>query len=138
MTLKEKMVFEFEYKVPENKTVPFIFPEFEEGGKMPKVFATGYLVALFEFACIKFINKHIDWPNEQSVGIGVDISHTAATPPGFTIKIVGTLEEIKGKKLVFSIVASDGVDEISKGTHTRFIIDAKSFDQNLEKKIKKL
>ena len=137
-SLKEGMSFEFKYKVPEDKTVPFIFPEFSEGEIMPKVLATGFLVGLFEFACLKFINQHIDWPNEQTVGISINIKHTAATPPGFTITVKGVLKEIKGKKLKFSINADDGIDKISEGIHERYIIDAKGFNEQIGKKVEKL
>ena len=137
-SLKEGMSFEFKYKVPEDKTVPFLFPEFQEGKVMPKVFASGFLVGLFEFACIQFIDPHIDWPNEQTVGVGFNIKHTAATPSGFTITVKGVLEEIKGQRLKFSISADDGIDKISEGTHDRFIINAKGFNEQVEKKAGKL
>ena len=56
-TLQEGLEFGFVYEVPPTKTVPHLFPEFTEGGEMPEVFATGYMVGLFEFACIKAINE---------------------------------------------------------------------------------
>jgi fluoroacetyl-CoA thioesterase len=101
---------------------------------MPDVFATGFLVGLFEFACIQAIKPYLDWPSEQSVGIQIDIDHTAATPPGMTITVNGTLDRIEGKKLSFSLVAHDGVEQISKGTHQRFIINAEKFNARLDKK----
>jgi fluoroacetyl-CoA thioesterase len=101
---------------------------------MPDVFATGYMVGLFEFACIKFINTHIDWPRQQTVGIHINVSHTAATPPGFTVTVKGRLEKIDGRKLSFALQAHDGVDAISKGTHDRFIIDADKFNAGVDKK----
>lgn len=128
------MTFEFKYQVPEDKTVPHLFPDIAEAQAMPEVFATGYLVGLLEFACIKAINPHIDWPREQSVGIGIQIDHTAATPPNFTITVRGTLTRVEGRKLTFSLEADDGVDTISKGVHERFIIDAAKF--NAQVKIK--
>ncbi len=133
-TLQEGMEFEMAYEVPANKTVPHLYPEFEEGQRMPEVFATGYMVGLFEFACIKFINAHIDWPRQQTVGIHINVSHTAATPPGFTVTVQGRLVKIDGRKLTFSIEARDGVDTISKGSHDRFIIDADKFNAAVEKK----
>lgn len=133
-TLKPGLTFEYSYKVPENKTVPHLFPEIPEGRVMPEVFATGYLVGLIEFACINFINPHIDWPEEQTVGIAVDINHTAATPPGFMVTIKGTLEKVEGRKLTFSIEAFDGVDKISKGFHERFVIEADKFKASVAKK----
>jgi fluoroacetyl-CoA thioesterase len=133
-TLKEGMTFEFSYRVPAEKTVPHLFPEFPEGGKMPEVLATGFLVGLMEFACIKFINPHIEWPRQQTVGIHIDLSHTAATPPGFTVTIKGRLEKMDGRKLSFVLDASDGVDSIGQATHERFIIDAEKFNASVARK----
>jgi fluoroacetyl-CoA thioesterase len=130
-TLKEGMTFEFSYRVPADKTVPHLFPEFPEGGKMPEVLATGFLVGLMEFACIKFINPHIEWPRQQTVGIQINLSHTAATPPGFTVTIKGRLEKMDGRKLSFVLDASDGVDSIGQATHERFIIDAEKFNASV-------
>jgi len=132
------MTFEFNFKIPENKTVPHLYPEFEEGAVMPRVFATGYMVGLFEFACIKAINPHIDWPREQTVGTHIDVSHTAATPPGMTVTVRGRLESVEGRKLMFSIEAGDEVDRISKGTHQRFIIQAEKFNATVAIKKEKL
>jgi fluoroacetyl-CoA thioesterase len=133
-TLKEGMTFEFSYRVPAEKTVPHLFPEFPEGGKMPEVLATGFLVGLMEFACIKFINPHIEWPRQQTVGIQINLSHTAATPPGFTVTIKGRLEKMDGRKLSFVLDASDGVDPIGQATHERFIIDAEKFNASMARK----
>jgi fluoroacetyl-CoA thioesterase len=44
------------------------------------------------------------------------------------------LEEVEGRKLVFSIVAHDGIDKISEGTHDRFIIDAAKFNAKMAAK----
>ncbi len=137
-SLRAGMTFEFNFKIPENKTVPHLYPEFEEGAVMPRVFATGYMVGLFEFACIKAINPHIDWPREQTVGTHIDVSHTAATPPGMTVTVRGRLESVEGRKLMFSIEAGDEVDRISKGTHQRFIIQAEKFNATVAIKKEKL
>jgi len=133
-TLKEGMAFEFAYTVPAAKTVPHLFPEFSEGKTMPEVLATGFLVGLLEFTCIKFINPHIDWPRQQTVGIGIHLTHTAATPPGFTVTVKGRLEKAEGRKLAFALEAHDGVDSICKATHERFIIDAEKFNAAVDKK----
>lgn len=132
--LQPGMTFEFKYKVPGDKTVPHLFPDITEAQAMPNVFATGFLVGLFEFTCIKAVNPHIDWPREQTVGIGIQIDHTAATPPGFTITVTGTLTHVEGRKLTFSLTAHDGVDTISKGVHERFIIDADKFNAQVKRK----
>jgi fluoroacetyl-CoA thioesterase len=134
-SLKPGLTFKFEFKVPENKTVPYLFPESSEFQVMPKVLATGFMVGLFEWVCIQAINPHIDWPNEQTVGIDVKFNHIAATPPGLTVTVNVKLESMEGRKLSFSIVADDGVDKISEGTHDRFIIDAAKFNAKVAAKI---
>ena len=133
-SLKPGLTFTFDYTVPVDKTVPHIYPEFEEGRVMPGVFATGYMVGLFEFVCIKAINAHLDWPREQSVGIAIDVNHTAATPPGFTVTVKGSLEKVEGRKLTFTLTAHDGVDQISSGTHQRYVIDAEKFNAQVAQK----
>jgi len=137
-SLQPGLTFQFKFKVPENKTVPYLFPESSEFQVMPKVLATGFMVGLFEWTCIQAINPHIDWPREQTVGIDVKLNHIAATPPGLTVTVNVKLEEVEGRKLVFSIVADDGIDKISEGTHDRFIIDAAKFNAKMTAKTKSI
>jgi fluoroacetyl-CoA thioesterase len=132
--LRSGLTFEFKFTVPENKTVPHLYPESSEFQAMPRVLATGFMVGLFEWACIQAVNPHLDWPKEQTVGIHVNLSHTAATPPGLTITVKGKLEEVDGRKLSFSLVADDGVDKISAGTHDRFVINAEKFNAKMASK----
>ena len=135
-SLQRGLTYEFQFTVPENKTVPHLFPESPEFQAMPDVLATGFMVGLFEWTCIQAINPHINWPREQTVGIDVKLNHIAATPPGLTVTVKVKLEEVEGRKLVFSIVADDGVDKISEGTHDRFIIDAEKFNAKMAVKAK--
>ena len=133
-SLRPGLTHEFIFTVPNNKTVPHLYPESDEFQLMPNVLATGFMVGLFEWTCIQLVNPHIDWPNEQTVGIHVNFSHLAATPPGLTVTVNAELTEVAGRKLTFSITADDGIDTISKGSHERFIIDAAKFNHNLAKK----
>ncbi len=133
-SLRPGMTFEFSYLLTEERTVPNLYPDIEEATVMPKVFATGYMVGLLEFACIKFINPYIDWPRQQTVGIHIDVSHTAATPPGMTVTVKGRLEQVEGKKLSFSVALFDDREQISSGTHDRFIIDAEKFNMSVAAK----
>ena len=134
-TLQPGLKFTFEYEVPEGRTVPSLLPESPEFRQMPRVLATGYMVGLFEWACIRAINPHLDWPREQSVGIGVHLSHVAATPPGLTVTIEGELITREGKRLEFALRGHDGVELISEGTHQRYIIDAERFNARAEAKL---
>lgn len=133
-SLRSGLTFQFRFTVPENKTVPFLFPESLEFQMMPKVLATGFMVGLFEWACIQAVNPHLDWPKEQTVGIRVSLTHSAATPPGLTVTVRGKLEKVEGRKLTFSLSADDGIEAISKGTHERFVIDADRFNDKVAMK----
>jgi len=135
--LKSGLSYKFQYTVPEERTVPFLFPDIEEGLAMPKVLASGFMVGLMEFACIKALKPYLDWPDEQTVGTGFKLDHTAATPAGFTVTVRVKLEKVEGRKLSFYIEAHDGVDQISKGTHERFVISAKKFNEAVADKAEK-
>lgn len=130
-SLKPGIRYEHKFVVPSSKTVPALYPESEEFVAMPEVFATGYLVGFLEWACIKAINPHLDWPNEQTVGTHINVSHEAATPPGLEVTATVELIAVEGRKLMFAVEAHDGVDLISKGSHERFIINREKFDSKL-------
>ena len=134
-SLQPGLSFEFKFMVPENKTVPYLYPEAPEFQFMPKVLASGFMVGLIEWACIKAINPHLDWPREQTVGIDFQLNHTAATPPGLTVTVKGRLENVEGKKLTFYILAEDEFDQISEGFHHRFVIDAAKFNAKMAAKL---
>lgn len=137
-TLRPGLTFDFSFRIPENKTVPHLYPESPEFQQMPKVLATGFMVGLFEWACIRFVNPYLDWPREQTVGTRVNFTHVAATPPGFMVMVQGKLSEVDGKKLTFLLNAHDGIDLISEGTHERFVIDAAKFNLKADSKAVKL
>jgi fluoroacetyl-CoA thioesterase len=137
-SLQPGLTVEFKFKVPENKTVPFLYPEFAEGQVMPKVFATGFLLGLFEFTCIKALKTHLDWPGEQTVGIGMNMTHTAATPAGMTVTVKGKLDKVEGNKLTFSLEAFDDMEKVSSATHERFVINAEKFNAAIAKKSAKM
>lgn len=126
---------EFSFQVTDAKTVPSLYPEATEFQVMPKVFATGYMVGFFEWACIQAVKPHLDWPEEQTVGIHIDVSHTAATPPGFEVTAKVKLLEVDRRRLVFEIEAHDNTDLIARGRHERFVIDKAKFDARLNEKM---
>jgi fluoroacetyl-CoA thioesterase len=134
-SLKPGIQYVHTFRVPPSKTVPALYPESDEFVAMPEVFATGFLVGFLEWACIKAINPHLDWPGEQTVGTHIDVSHEAATPPGLMVTASVELIAVEGRKLVFAVEAHDGVDLISRGRHERFVINREKFDAKLGAKL---
>ena len=133
-TLKPGIEYEHKFRVPQSKTVPALYPESEEFMAMPEVFATGFMVGFLEWACIKAVKPHLDWPSEQTVGTHIDVSHLAATPPGLEVTAKVKLVEVDGRRLVFEVEAHDGIDLISRGKHERFIINKEKFDAKMKQK----
>ncbi|MCU7801015.1 MAG: thioesterase family protein [gamma proteobacterium symbiont of Lucinoma myriamae] len=133
-TLKPGIRYEHQFVVPQSKTVPALYPESPEFIEMPEVLATGFLVGFLEWACIKAIKPHLDWPEEQSLGTHINVSHEAASPPGFKLRAVVELLKVEGRRLVFSVEAYDNNDLISKGEHERFIINKDQFDAKMLEK----
>ena len=134
-TLLPGLVYTFEFRVPESKIVPALFPESDEFQAMPHVLATGYMVGLIEWTCIQAINPHLDWPNEQTVGTHINVNHIAPTPPGLTVRVTVNLKKVDGRKLLFAVEAEDEVELISKGTHERFVIYPEKFNRKVKKKL---
>ncbi|MEL6373960.1 MAG: thioesterase family protein [Pseudomonadota bacterium] len=114
------------FTVPPTKTVPALYPEAEDFAAMPAVFATGFMVGLLEWTCLDVLKPHLD-EGEGSLGIHVDVSHAAATVPGQQVKVEATCTVIQGRRITFEVMAHDGVDVISKGTHQRMVVPWSSF-----------
>ena len=136
-SLKNGIEHTFAFKINDSKLVPTLFPESGEFQAMPNVFATGYMVGLIEWTCIQALNPHLDWPEEQTVGTHVNISHIAATPPGLEVTVKVKLVEVDGRRLVFEVEAHDGIDLITRGRHERFVIIKDKFDRKMDNKSKK-
>lgn len=124
---------ELRFVVPAAKTVPHLYPESAEFAEMPEVFATGFMVGLIEWACIAAIAPHLD-EGEMSLGTHVDLSHTAATPPGMEVVARVRLEAVEGRRLAFSAEASDEREPICAGRHERFVVDRARFEAGVAKK----
>ena len=135
-TLQPGIRASFTYRVPVEKTVPHVYGEAAEFQEMPEVFATGFLVALMEWTCVKALAPHLD-PGEGSVGVHVDISHDAATPVGFDVTVDVECTEVQGRKVWFQVRAHDGVDKIGEGYHQRFIVEWDRFNKRTAEKAAK-
>jgi fluoroacetyl-CoA thioesterase len=136
-TLKTGLTHRLSYKVPENKTVPYTYPESPEIAAMPKVFATGNMIILMEWACTELLAPHLD-PGEGSLGVHVDVSHLAATLPGQTVTVDVECAQIAGPRISFSVKAHDGIDVIGEGRHDRYVVAWEKFNARVAAKAAKV
>jgi fluoroacetyl-CoA thioesterase len=133
-TLRPGIRYQHSFTVSASKTVPALYPESEDFGAMPQVFATGFLVGFLEWACILAIKPHLDWPEELTLGTHIDVSHQAATPPGLEVTASVELLAVEGKKLTFAVQAHDGVDVVARGRHERVVVDRAKFTAKMAAK----
>jgi fluoroacetyl-CoA thioesterase len=111
----------FSYRVPVEKTVPYLYAETPDFQSMPEVFATGFMVGLMEWTCIQLLAPHMD-AGEGSLGTRINVSHLAATPPGLTVKVDVECVAVRSRRVEFAVRAHDGVDLIGEGTHERAVV----------------
>ncbi len=135
-TLKPGAKTRFEYKVPADKTVPHLFPEAHDFQLMPTVFATGFMVGLMEWTCMKVLEGHLE-PGEGSLGIHIDVTHIAATVPGQVVTVEAECMGVAGRRVSFKISAHDGIEKIGEGKHERMIVPWERFVAKVNEKAKK-
>lgn len=92
-----------------------------------EVLATPAMVALMENAAMKAVAPHLP-EGFTTVGGMINTSHLKPSAIGEEVQATAILAEVEGRKLSFSIKASDSKgDVIGEGTHIRFIVDRVKF-----------
>lgn len=125
-TLQPGVTAQLSFTVPIEKTVPNLYPESADFRAMPAVFATGFMVGLMEWCCLEALKPHLD-AGEGSLGIHVNVSHSAATVPGQTVSVTCECTGVSGRRVSFNVTAHDGVEVIGTGTHDRMVVPWKRF-----------
>lgn len=135
-TLRVGDTFTHRFTVTAAQTVPNLYPDVAEFRAMPAVFATGFMVGLMEWACIEALKPHLD-EGEGSLGIGINVTHLAATPPGMEVAVHVTCTAIDGRRLTWSIRAEDEQDLIGEGSHDRAVVRWDKFRAKVAEKVAK-
>lgn len=125
--LKAGRVGTASFAVTKDKSAPSV------GSGSVEVFATPMMVAVMEAAACAAIDPHLP-ETHTSLGLNINVMHTAPTPIGLTVTATANLTEVSGRKLTFEVRAEDGHGEIGSGTHTRIVVDRKRFDASLQSK----
>lgn len=89
--------------------------------EFPDVFATSRMVALMELAAARCMRPLLA-EGQLSVGVGIEVKHTAPTPPGMMVRATARCESFDGKLYHFKVEAFDEAGSIGEGTHTRAIV----------------
>ena len=105
-------------------------------GEEARVYATPRLVGDIEYTCRDLLLAHLD-PGEDSVGVEIALKHLAPSLPGMTVEIGVSVTAVAGRKVSFEVVARDELDEISRGTHVRFVVEVAKTIERLKAKAAK-
>ncbi|HEY9157232.1 thioesterase family protein [Candidatus Binatus sp.] len=99
------------------------------------VMSTPAMVAMMELAAMDAIRPFLD-AGESSVGMSIEVHHSAATPPGHRVRAKAEVTKVEGRRLDFSVRAFDEVEQVGSGTHRRAVLDAAKFNDRIKAKRK--
>jgi predicted thioesterase len=110
-------------------TAPFV------GSGRIAVLATPVMINLFEAAALAAI-EHLLPAGHQSLGIHLDVSHTAATPVGLRVTATAEVLRAEGRTVTFRVAARDEFEPIGGGTHQRIVVSVARFDERVQRKVR--
>jgi len=102
---------------------------------LPLVLATAKMSLAMELAAINALTPYLE-PGEFSVGVTVNVTHTAATPQGWKVRAEAEVTGGEGRRVEYVVRAFDEKEQIGEGTHTRAVLERAKFDQRLAAKVK--
>jgi fluoroacetyl-CoA thioesterase len=106
-------------------------------GEELRVYSTPSLLLDFEVACRELLLAHLD-AGEDSVGTSVSMNHGGATLRGMNVTITVAVSKLEGRLVTFELLAKDDVEEISRGSHSRVVVDVERLRAKVAAKAAKL
>src|ERR1700682_1237589 len=100
---------------------------------LPPVLATPVMIMVMENAALNAIKPYLD-PGESALGTHVDVRHLAATPVGRRVTGEAKVTNVDGRRIEFSIRATDGSEEIGVGTQERGVKQLAKFSSRVKAK----
>jgi fluoroacetyl-CoA thioesterase len=100
------------------------------------VLATPVMINLIEAAALAAV-EHLLPTGHQSLGIKLDISHTAATPVGLRVTATAEVLHVEGRTITFRIEAHDEFEPIGGGSHQRVVVSVERFDERVQRKVRR-
>jgi predicted thioesterase len=98
------------------------------------VLATPVMINLIEAAALAAC-EHLLPDGHQSLGIHLDVRHTAATPVGLRVAAVAEVSAVEGRTITFRVEARDECEVIGGGTHSRVVVNVARFDRRVQNKL---
>ena len=98
----------------------------EVGSGSLLVYATPCMAALMEGAACAAIEDGLS-EGETTVGIELNLKHTAATPVGLEVRAEAEVTAVDGNTITFQLTAYDEAGKIGEGTHKRVVVSTQRF-----------
>ena len=105
----------------------------ETGDEFPPVLATARMIALMEVAASRVLLPLLG-PGDLSVGVTVDINHTAPTPLGAEVTATARYAGREGKLFLFEVSCADKGGEVGRGWHKRAIVSSERLQSGAAKR----
>jgi fluoroacetyl-CoA thioesterase len=96
------------------------------GSGTVEVLGSPRLVALCEEACCNAVAHALD-DGTTTVGMRIQFDHLQPTPVGAEVVAEALLEKIEGRRLKFTVSASDSGGLVAAGKITRVLVDVDRF-----------
>ncbi len=90
------------------------------------VLGTPRLVALFEQATCDALTGMLE-AGQSTVGMRVQIDHLQPTPVGAEVLAEAYLDKIEGRRITFTVTASDAGGLVAAGKVVRVVVDVERF-----------
>jgi len=103
---------------------------------MPQVLCTPWLIWFLEHAARNAVLPLLE-PGESTVGVVVNIEHTAATPLGAQVVCRARVIYVDGPLISFQFEAHDDHEKIAGGTHKLRVVQAAGLAKKVEGKTRK-
>jgi predicted thioesterase len=108
--------------------------DFAQDG-MPSILCTPWLIWFLEHAARKAVLPLLE-PGESTVGVVVNVEHTAATPLGAQVVCRARVINTDGPLLSFEFEARDDHEVIARGTHKLRVIEAARLAKKVQRKMR--
>jgi fluoroacetyl-CoA thioesterase len=102
---------------------------------LPPVLATAMMSLSMELAAMDAIKPYLE-PGEMSVGVVVNVTHTAATPEGWKVRAEAEVTKVEGRRIEYTVSAFDEKEQVGVGIHARAVVERAKFDQRFDAKVK--
>ena len=109
-------------------TAPFV------GSGRIVVLATPVMINLIEAAALAAVEQILP-SGHQSLGIQLDVNHTAATPVGLRVTATAEVSHVQGRTITFRVAARDEFEPIGGGSHRRVVVSVSRFDERVQRKL---